>query len=68
MCVQVTNTANRFEISSLLENILLKQVRWCLTFVELYILNLDYIHAWGNKRKNKTQNTRTVPNSNEKIV
>jgi hypothetical protein len=31
MCVQETKTANRFEISSLLENILLKQVRWCLT-------------------------------------
>jgi hypothetical protein len=40
MCVQVTKTANRFEISSLLENILLKQVRWCLTFVGLYILKL----------------------------
>ena len=37
MCVQVMKTANRFEISSLLEKILLKQVRWCLTFVELYI-------------------------------
>ena len=36
MCVQVTKTANRFEISSLLENISLKQVRWCLTFVGLY--------------------------------
>jgi hypothetical protein len=40
MCVQVTKTANRFEISSLLEKILLKQVRWCLTFVGLYILYL----------------------------
>jgi hypothetical protein len=30
MCVQVTKTTNRFEISSLLEKILLKQVRWCL--------------------------------------
>jgi hypothetical protein len=30
-------TANRFEISSLLENILLKQVRWCLTLVGLYL-------------------------------
>jgi len=38
MCVQVTKTAKRFEISSLLEKILLKQVRWCLTFVGLYIL------------------------------
>jgi hypothetical protein len=38
MCVQVTKIANRFEISSLLENILLKQVRWCLTFVGLYIM------------------------------
>ena len=37
MCVKVTKTANRFEISSLLEKILLKQVRWCLTFVGLYI-------------------------------
>ena len=37
MCLQVTKTANRFEISSLLEKILLKQVRWCLTFVGLYI-------------------------------
>jgi len=37
MCVQVTKIANRFEISSLLENILLKQVSWCLTFVGLYI-------------------------------
>jgi hypothetical protein len=37
MCVQVTKTANRFEISSLLEKILLKQVRWGLTFVGLYI-------------------------------
>jgi hypothetical protein len=37
MCVQKTKTANRFEISSLLEKILLKQVRWCLTFVGLYI-------------------------------
>jgi hypothetical protein len=36
MCVQVTKTANRFEISSLLEKILLKQVRWCLTLVGLY--------------------------------
>ena len=38
MCIQVTKTANRFEISSLLETILLKQVRWFLTFVGLYIL------------------------------
>ena len=37
MCVQVAKIANRFEISSLLEKILLKQVRWCLTFVGLYI-------------------------------
>ena len=36
MCVQVTKTANRFEINSLLEKILLKQVRWCLTLVGLY--------------------------------
>ena len=34
MCVQVTKTANRFEISPLLEKILLKQFRWCLTFVD----------------------------------
>ena len=40
MCVQVMKTANRFEISSLLEKILLKQVRWCLTFVGLYIYNV----------------------------
>jgi hypothetical protein len=33
----LAKTANRFEISSLLEKILLKQVRWCLTFVGLYI-------------------------------
>ena len=37
MCVKVTKTANRFDISSLLEKILLKQVRWWLTFVGLYI-------------------------------
>ena len=37
MCVQVRKTANRFEISSLLEKILLKQVRWWVTFVGLYI-------------------------------
>jgi hypothetical protein len=37
MRVQVTKTANRFEISALLEKILLKQVRWCLTLVGLYI-------------------------------
>ena len=36
MCVQETKTANRFEISSLIEKILLKQVRWCLTFVGLF--------------------------------
>jgi hypothetical protein len=40
MCVQVTKTANQFEISSLLEKILLKQVRWCLTFVGLYIKSI----------------------------
>jgi hypothetical protein len=40
MCIQVTKTANRFEISSLLEKIVLKQVRWCLTFVRLYILQI----------------------------
>ena len=37
MCVQVTKTSNRFEISSLLEKILLKQVMWCLTFVGVHI-------------------------------
>jgi hypothetical protein len=41
MCVQVTKTANRFELSSLLEKILLKQVRWCLIFVGLYIIDLE---------------------------
>ena len=30
--------SKQFEISSLLEKILLKQVRWCLTFVGLYSL------------------------------
>ena len=46
MCIQVTKTANRFEISSLLEKILLKQVRWCLTFVGLYIIfQLDIINV-----------------------
>ena len=46
MCVQVTKSANRFEISSLLEKILLKQVRWCLTFVGLYILKeIASVHA-----------------------
>jgi hypothetical protein len=45
MCVQETKTANRFEISSLLEKILLKQVRWCLTFVGLYI----YIIMWSGR-------------------
>jgi hypothetical protein len=40
MRVQVTKTENRFEISSLLEKILLKQVRWCLTFVEFIIFGL----------------------------
>ena len=43
MCVQVTKTANRFEISSLLEKILLKQVRWCLTFVGLYTCLLNFL-------------------------
>jgi hypothetical protein len=43
MCVQVTKTANRFEISSLLEKILLKQVRWCLTLVGLYILIIMHV-------------------------
>jgi hypothetical protein len=35
-------TANRFEISSSLENILLKQVRWCLTFVGLLYIKEHY--------------------------
>ena len=43
MCVQVTKTANRFEISSLLEKILLKQVRWCLTLVGLYISGCNVV-------------------------
>ena len=43
MCVQVTKTAIRFEISSLLEKILLKQVRWCLTFVGLYSLICSFL-------------------------
>ena len=47
MCVQVTKTANRFEISSLLEKILLKQVRWCLTFVGLYIF--QYCNSVADK-------------------
>ena len=45
MSVQETKTTNRFEISSLLENILLKQVRWCLTFVGLYIKK-KFQHEW----------------------
>jgi hypothetical protein len=32
-----------FEISSLLEKILLKQVRWCLTFVGLYSLICSFL-------------------------
>ena len=47
MCVQGTKTANRFEISSLLEKILLKQVRWCLTFVGLYIF--QYCNSVADK-------------------
>jgi hypothetical protein len=43
MCVQVTKTANRFEISSLLEKILLKQVRWCLTFVSVVGVRLPHV-------------------------
>jgi hypothetical protein len=46
MCVQVTKTANQFEISSLLEKILLKQVRWCLTFVRLYIYICVCERSW----------------------
>ncbi len=51
MCVQVTKTANRFEISSLLEKILLKQVRWCLTFVGLYILLTHTNHIIDKQRR-----------------
>ena len=43
MCVQVTKTANRFEISSLLEKILLKQVRWCLTCRTVYIVYMTWL-------------------------
>ena len=46
MCVQVTKTANRFEMRSLLEKILLKQDRWCLTFVGLYITYI-YIYIYN---------------------
>ena len=56
MCVQVTKTANRFEINSLLEKILLKQVRWCLTLVGLYISLLSIsawnVHGLGDKINN----------------
>jgi hypothetical protein len=43
MCVQVTKTANRFEISLLLEKIVLKQVRWYLTFVGVYMIKIDVL-------------------------
>jgi len=46
MCVHVTKTANRFEISSLLEKILLKQIRWCLTFVGLWYI-CPYTNIWN---------------------
>ena len=59
MCVQVTKTANRFEISSLLEKILLKEVRWCLTFVGLYIYrqytNIVFILQYNLPKKNVIQ-------------
>ena len=42
MCVQVTKTANRFEIRSLLEKILLKQVGWCLTFNRTVYYSVGY--------------------------
>ena len=51
MCVQVTKTANRFEISSLLEKILLKQVRWCLTFVGLYIIVKEKLKWYENNSR-----------------
>ena len=41
--VNIAKTANRFEISSLLEKILLKQVKWCLTFVGVYISRKEYV-------------------------
>jgi hypothetical protein len=50
MCVQVTTTANRFEISSLLEKVLLKQVKWYLTFVGLY----NYISSYHIKYESTT--------------
>jgi hypothetical protein len=53
MYIQVTKTANRFDISSLLEKILLKQVRWCLTFVELYICYNT--KQWGESSKSNIQ-------------
>ena len=57
MCVHVTKTANRFEISSLLEKILLKQVRWCLTFVGLYIMKKKFKLMINNDTNlNKTNN------------
>ena len=47
MCVQVTKAANRFEISSLLENILLKHVRWCFIFVGLLLIVSYLINHTG---------------------
>ena len=53
MCVQVAKTTNRFEISWLLEKILLKQVRWCLTFVGLYIFTIFFFNSWNKNNSNK---------------
>ena len=44
MCVQVAKTANRFQTSSLLEKILLKQVRYVvLNFCRTVYLNMFLI-------------------------
>jgi hypothetical protein len=43
MCVQVTKTANQFEISSLLEMILLKQVRWDERFRKMHLFIKSFI-------------------------
>jgi hypothetical protein len=50
MCVQVTKTTNQFEISSLVEKILLKQVRWSLTFVGLYISKFQKLKKFQNDK------------------
>jgi hypothetical protein len=55
MCVQVTKTANRFEISSLLEKILLKKNQVVLNFCRtVYILIDDgilWIRALGRQNQ-----------------